>query len=131
MIRLFRVSIPASVLALILLDTFIVVGCYSAAVYFTVDEELEFFLFYDGGWLRILLVTAAIQVGLYLQDLYDHLRPRSRMFLAQQISLVLGAAFLLQALLGYGRSTLQLPKWTMMYGSLLVLLTLPLWRVAF
>ena len=57
--------------------------------------------------------------------------PVSRIHLAQQVSLVLGGAFLLQAVLGYGRSTLQLNKWTMVYGSLLVLLVLPVWRGAF
>jgi exopolysaccharide biosynthesis polyprenyl glycosylphosphotransferase len=34
-------------------------------------------------------------------------------------------------MLGYGRSTLELNKWTMVYGSLLVLLVLPMWRLAF
>jgi sugar transferase (PEP-CTERM system associated) len=131
MIRLFRVSIPASVLALFVLETILLLGCYVAATYFVIDEDLEFYLFYDRGWLSIAVVVAAIQTGLYFQDLYEHLRPRSRVYLAQQVSLVLGAAFLLQALLGYGRSTLQLNKWTMMYGSLLVLLVLPLWRLVF
>ena len=55
----------------------------------------------------------------------------SRIYLAQQVSLALGGAFLLQAVLGYGHSTLQLNKWTMVFGSLLVLLVLPIWRVAF
>jgi exopolysaccharide biosynthesis polyprenyl glycosylphosphotransferase len=131
MIRLFRVSIPTSVLALIVLETIIVLACYCVAAYLTVDEALEFYLFYDGGWLPIAVVTAVIQVGLYFQDLYEHLRPKSRIFLVQQVSLVLGGAFLLQAVLGYGRSGVQLPKWTMMYGSLLVLLVLPLWRLAY
>jgi sugar transferase (PEP-CTERM system associated) len=113
------------------LDALVVFGCYSAAAYFTVDEELPFYLFYDEGWLRLLVMIVAIQAGLYFQDLYDNLRPRSRIFLVQQISLILGAAFLLQAVLGYGRSTLQLNKWTMMYGSFLVLLVMPTWRTAF
>jgi len=131
MIRLFRVSIPASVLALFVLETVLLSVCYVAAASFIVDEDLEFYLVYDGGWRQIALVVAAIQAGLYLQDLYDHLRPGSRIFLAQQVSLVLGGAFILQAVLGYGRSTFQLNKWTMMYGSLLVLVVLPLWRLGF
>jgi sugar transferase (PEP-CTERM system associated) len=131
MIRLFRVSIPSSVIVLFVLETILIAGCYIAVANYVLDESVEFFLFYDGGWRSILLVVAAIQIGLYLQDLYEHLRPISRIYLAQQVSLVLGAAFLLQAVLGYGRSTLQLNKWTMMYGSLLVLLVLPVWRVAF
>ena len=131
MIRLFRVSIPASVLSLFVLETVLLFGCFSAAAYFVIDEDLEFYLFYDGGWRPIALVVAMIQVGLYLQDLYENLRPQSRIYLGQQVSLVLGAAFLLQAVLGYGRSSLQLNKWTMIYGSSLVLLVLPLWRLAY
>jgi len=92
---------------------------------------LLFYLRYDGGWLPIAVVVAAIQLGLYFQDLYEHLRPKSRINLGQQVSMVLGVAFLLQAVLGYGRSTLQLNKWSMVYGSLAVLLVLPFWRVAF
>ena len=88
MIRLFRVSIPASVLALLALETVFLLSCYTAAAYFVTDEDLEFYLFYDGGWRPIALVVVAIQVGLYLQDLYEHLRPRSRIYLAQQVSLV-------------------------------------------
>ena len=131
MIRLFRVSIPTSVLALVVLETVLLLLCYITLAYFFVDEDLEFYLIYDGGWRQIGLVVVAIQAGLYLQDLYENLRPQSTVFLAQQISLVLGGAFLLQAVLGYGRSPLQLNKWTMMYGSLLVLVVLPLWRLGF
>jgi len=131
MIRLFRVSIPSSVLALFVLETVLLLGCYITAASFIIDEDLQFYLLYDGGWLPIAVVVAAIQMGLYFQDLYEHLRPRSRIYLGQQVSLALGGVFLLQAVLGYGRSRLELNKWTMVYGSLLVLLVLPLWRVAF
>ena len=131
MIRLFRVSIPTAILVLFVLETALLFGCFSAAAYLVIDEDLEFYLFYDRGWLPIALVIAMIQMGLYLQDLYDNLRPKSRIYLGQQVSLVLGAAFLLQAILGYGRSTLQLNKWTMIIGSSLVLLVLPLWRLAY
>src|SRR5690349_13327261 len=114
MIRLFRVSIPASVLVLVVLETVLLIGCYTLAAYLTTTDDgisPEFFLLYEGGWIPIVFVALVVQVGLYFQDLYDRLRPRSQIFLAQQISLVLGGAFLLQALLGYGRSSLQLPKW--------------------
>ena len=131
MIRLFRVSIPASVLSLFVLETVLLLGCFCAAAALVIDEGLDLYLFYDGGWLPIAFVVAVIQMGLYLQDLYETLRPKSRIYLGQQVSLVLGAAFLLQAVLGYGRSSLQLNKWTMIYGSTLVLLVLPLWRLAF
>ena len=131
MIRLFRVSIPSSVLALFVLETILLAFCYATVAHFVLDEDTAFYFFYDGGWRSIMLVVGTIQLGLYFQDLYDHLRPTSRIYLGQQVSLVLGGAFLLQAVLGYGRSSLELHKWTMVYGSLLVLLVLPVWRVAF
>jgi len=131
MIRLFRVSIPSSVFALFVLETLLLAACYSIVGSFALDEDIQFYLFYDGGWRSVVLVVAAIQLGLYLQDLYEHLRPVSRIYLGQQISLVLGGAFLLQAVLGYGRSTLEMHKWTMVYGSLVVLLVFPVWRVAY
>jgi lipopolysaccharide/colanic/teichoic acid biosynthesis glycosyltransferase len=71
-----------------------------------------------------------IQFGLYFQLLYEILMPRSRLLLIQQLCKVLGFAFLVQALSGYANWMLQLPKWTMIYGSLLALLVLPLWRLA-
>ena len=131
MIRLFRVSIPSSVIALVALETVVIVSCYSLAAHFVLDEDLQFYLIDDRGWLPIAVMTVVIQLGLYFQDLYENLRPRSGILLAQQISLVLGVGFLLQAMLGYGRSTLELNKWTMTYGSLLVLLVLPVWRMAY
>src|SRR6266496_1938508 len=108
MIRLFNVSIPSSVLALFVLETVLLLACYITAARFVIDEDLEFYLFYDRGWLPIVLLMITIQLGLYFQDLYEHLRPRSHIYLGQQVSLVLGVAFLLQAVLGYGRSSLQL-----------------------
>ena len=126
-----RVSFSSNVFALIVLDALFLLGCYTAAAYFVIDESLQFYLFYDEGWLPIAVVVAGIQTGLYFQDLYQKLRPRSRIYLAQQVSLTLGGVFLVQAVLGYGHSTLQLNKWVMMYGSLLVLLVLPLWRLAY
>jgi exopolysaccharide biosynthesis polyprenyl glycosylphosphotransferase len=134
MIRLFRVSIPASVLVVVVVETILLLACYTAATILTTTEEgipPQFFLIDEGGWLPIVLVALVVQAGLYFQDLYDRLRPTSLIFLAQQISLVLGVAFLLQAVLGYARSTMQLPKWAMLYGSLFVLAALPLWRFAF
>src|SRR4029077_12090540 len=63
--------------------------------------------------------------------LYDNYRIRSRTLLIQQFCLVLGIAFLVQALLSYGRWDIILPKWMMVYGSLMVLLVVPAWRIAY
>jgi len=50
MIRLFRVSIPSSVLVLFVLETILLASCYIVVANYVLDENIEFFLFYDGGW---------------------------------------------------------------------------------
>jgi sugar transferase (PEP-CTERM system associated) len=131
MIRLFRVSIPNSIIALMVSEAVLVFFCYVLTAYLVLDVAADVFLFDDGGWWHIGLVVAVILLGLYLHDLYEDYRIRSRFLLIQQFCLVLGVAFLLQALLSYGRWDFLLPKWLMVYGSTLVLALLPAWRILF
>ena len=131
MIRLFKVSIPSSVIALILSEAILVFSCYILAAYLLLDVAVDVFLFDDGGLWRIMLVVAVIMLGLYFHDLYENYRIRSRLLLIQQFCLVLGIAFLLQSMLSYGRSNIILPKWMMVYGSVGVLIVLPAWRILF
>jgi exopolysaccharide biosynthesis polyprenyl glycosylphosphotransferase len=77
-------------------------------------------------------VVAIHQIGLYLMDMYDDLRVQSYFVLVQQTCMMLGVAFLAQALAGYAESSsLQLPQWTMLYGSFFVLLAIPTWHSTF
>jgi sugar transferase (PEP-CTERM system associated) len=131
MIRLFRVSIPSSVLALVLSESILIFSCYLLAAYNTLDTSPEVFLWDDAGLWRIALVTALIQMGLYFSDLYENYRIRSRIALLQQYSVVIGVAFLSQALLSYGRWDIILPKWMMVTGSVLVMILVPMWRIIF
>jgi exopolysaccharide biosynthesis polyprenyl glycosylphosphotransferase len=95
------------------------------------DVPLVVFLFEQGGYWHIGFVTTVIVVGLYFNDLYENYRVRSRIQLIQQFCLVLGIAFLLQSLLAYANWGVLLPKWMMVYGSVLVLMVLPVWRIFF
>ncbi len=131
MIRLFRVSIPGRSVALLITETLLIVACYVLAAYTALDIYLDIFLWGDGGWWRIALVTLSILGGLYFNDLYDHYRITSRLVLLQQFCLVLGVAFLAQAMLTYGRWDLTLPRRVMFYGSLLFLVVGPAWRMVF
>ncbi len=131
MIRLFRVSIPSSVLALLLSESILIFSCYLLAAYSTFDTSPEVFLWDDAGLWRIALVTALIQMGLYFSDLYENYRILSRISLLQQYSVVIGIAFLSQALLSYGRWDIILPKWMMVTGSVLVMILVPVWRMIF
>src|ERR1700692_3481881 len=129
MIRLFKVSIPSSAVALVISDAVLLFLCYLLAAWLVLDVPLEVFLFEQGGYWHITFVMAVIMIGLYFNDLYENYRVRSRIRLIQQFCLVLGIAFLLQSALGYAQWGILLPKWTMVYGSLLVLIVLPLWRI--
>ena len=131
MIRLFRISIPSSALALLLSETVLILTCYVLAAYATLDISSDIFLWQDGGWWRIAFVALFILLGLYFHDLYDNYRIPSRTALLQQYCFILGIAFLLQALLSYGRWDIIVPRRIMFYGSLLVLLVAPLWRIVF
>jgi sugar transferase (PEP-CTERM system associated) len=64
--------------------------------------------------------------------LYEDLRINSRIQMIQQYCIVLGAAFLLQAVLSYGKQAdLVMPKWAMLYGSAVALVVVPAWRMFF
>src|SRR5258708_7788843 len=130
MIRLFRVFVPTSVVALLISEAILIFSCYILASTFTAESGTEIFLFYEGGLARIALVVGCVMIGIYFQDLYWHFKIKSRTLLLQQLCLVLGIAFLTQALLDY----LKLPQWIlphmlMIWGSTLVLVLLPAWRV--
>jgi exopolysaccharide biosynthesis polyprenyl glycosylphosphotransferase len=131
MIRLFRVSIPASVIFLLLSESILLLGFYLIATYFEFGDDTLFYVLDEGGLQRAVLVVVLVQAGLYLQDLYDDVRSHGQVLLVQQLCVVLGGAFLAQALLGYGHLSLQMHKWAMVYGSGLTLALLPLWRRAF
>ncbi len=132
MIRLFKVSIPSNVIALVISEAILVFCCYTLAAYWTLDVAADVFLVDDGGFWHIGAMVIVILLGIYFHDLYENYRIRSRTLLIQQFCMILGIAFLLQALANYGRwNFLLLPKWVMVYGSVMVLLVLPTWRVIF
>jgi sugar transferase (PEP-CTERM system associated) len=81
--------------------------------------------------MRILLVLASILVGMHFHDLYSNIYVRSRRVLIQQLCLVIGAAFLVQALIGYLDATLRIPIRVMVLGSFLAIVSIFAWRVFF
>jgi exopolysaccharide biosynthesis polyprenyl glycosylphosphotransferase len=130
MIRLFNVSIPSRLVSLVVMETLIIGGCYLLAGLLLFNPSIDpwFYISYEYGWLQILLAVTITQLGLYMLDLYS-LQPTSTSYLIQQMCLALGLSFLAQALIGYSQEDrLQLPQWTMLGGSLLILVLVPLWR---
>jgi sugar transferase (PEP-CTERM system associated) len=128
-IRLFRLLIPASVLALLLSEFTLVVGCYSLASLFTTYLSPWDYLITEGNYWKLFLVAGLIILGMYYQDLYAELRVVSRLLVIQQVCLSVGASLLVMAFLGYLRPDLLLGRWLMIVGSLASVIVLPLWRI--
>ena len=135
MIKIFRVFIPAGVIGLILSELLLIFLCYIAGCALITptvnpDFSLGIFIAADAGLFRIAVPALCIVASIYIQDLYSNFRIKSFMDLAQQISIAIGGAFLSQALLSY----LKQPTWTvprpgMIFGSVITLVLLPVWRI--
>jgi sugar transferase (PEP-CTERM system associated) len=131
MIRIFRVSIPTSTVALIVSEIVLIFSCFLVASYLVLDVDPEVFLFYDEGLSRIFIVVLSVMLGLYFQDLYIELRVRSRILLLQQVCLAVGIMFLLQALITYLNPSLMLSRWLLVLGSGLILILVPILRTLY
>ena len=123
--RLFRVFIPASVLALLLSEMALIIACYVRLRVWTLNVDPVVYLWDEDNYWKILFVSLCIILGFYLQDLYTEFRIASRIMLVQQVCLSVGAALLLMAMLGYIRIEWILPRWLMVIGSALVIVLVP------
>src|SRR5580698_7139643 len=135
MLQIFRVFIPASVVGLVLSEFVICFICYVLAALLLnglINPEFSPVIFFanDNGLFRIAAVVLCIVIALYFQNLYANLRVRSLTLLVQQLCVAIGSAFLIQSLFTYLRKPdWGIPKWAMIFGSVIVLLTVPAWRV--
>jgi sugar transferase (PEP-CTERM system associated) len=131
MIRLFKVFIPVGTLTLLVSEVLLVTSAFIFATYVVLEVAPTVFLLYDGGLSRILLVVLSILVGLHLQDLYSQVHVKSRIVLIQQLCLVMGAAFIAQALIAYVYSDLRVPIFIMLVGSAIAVVAIFFWRILF
>ncbi len=58
MIRLFRVFVPTSVIALLVSELILIFSCFILASYLVLDTDPEVFLLYDGGFQKMGLVVS-------------------------------------------------------------------------
>ncbi len=131
MIRLFKVFIPVGTLTLLVSEIVLVTSAFVLATYLNLDVDPAVFLLYDGGGVRIALVVVTILIGLHFHDLYSQYRVKSRIVLIQQLSLVMGVAFLIQGLIAYVDASLRVPIRVMLTGSSMALAAIFLWRIFF
>ena len=136
MVKIFKVFVPVSVIALLVCETAILFGCYVAGVYlaqrlFEGSLFAEGFFSDDNGLLRLSFVVATIILGLYFNDLYESFQVTSRIRLVQQVCLAVGVSFLMQAFMGYLFVGWIVPRYTMILGSMIVLFVIPTFRILY
>lgn len=124
MIRLFRVYVPGSTLVLLLLETCVVISAFGFSVYLLGDLDPMDYLMNDLGFVSVAIVSLSFITGLYFQDLYSQIRVKSRLLLAQQLLMVAGTAFLVQALVGTVAPDSHVPLRVIVLGSLISTVTL-------
>ena len=117
MIRLLRLLVPASILAMFLCEMALIGGAYTAAVFLDRGLDPHVFLIERSGWQSIAAAVVLILLGMHVRELYSELRIRSRILLLQELSLVMGAAFIAEALMTYFESSWALPRSVLLPGS--------------
>ncbi len=127
--RIFSVILPVRISGLLFSEFVLTFLCYLAAVLATFRSDTHIFLFTDDGFLRLFLVSLSVLLGLFVNNLYADTRVRSRVLLVLQLCNIVGIAFIVQGLLAYISSGFSLPRSVMIAGSILLFLTLLLWRM--
>lgn len=94
-------------------------------------NDLEIFFFVEDGWRQFIAACLTLLFGIYWVGLYDHLMIRNTRVLIEDLLLVFGSAFLLQAMASYLRSSFVMPRWIMIFGSLTAFLGLIVWRLLY
>lgn len=127
MIRTFNLLVPGSKLVLLAADAVVVSSCYAMAAYQS-PATPGVYLPGKDVW-AIGMVVPAVLAGVFFGDLYKGYLVSSRIQLVRQVCLALGISFLIESFLNYAAFH-ALPLRTMLYGSLYVLIALPLLRIA-
>ena len=129
MIRLFQVSIPTSVMALVVLDAILVFSCFLGVTYLILGDGTEVYFRYENGLLAVGSAVATILLGLYLSDLYSELRVRSMFYAVQQMTAIIGVLLIVQAIIAYlTGEDVMLPRRVLILTGVLHIALFPVWR---
>jgi lipopolysaccharide/colanic/teichoic acid biosynthesis glycosyltransferase len=116
-------------LTLFVVEALLIFACYAAIPYLQGDGDL--FLFYESGWQQIAIAEGVILFVMYLRHLYEDVRVLSRIVFLQQLSMVIGVTFIVEALISYWNIEMALPRGILIMGSVLALVAVFVSRVLF
>lgn len=131
MTRLFRVSIPTSVLILIITEFAWMYGALLLVGRIFFDEDFGMFLSYDDGWRRLAIFVASVMITFYFDNLYDNFAGRSIVSLLSSGVFGLGVAFVIQSMIAYMGSGWIVPRSILLPAGAMLALVFPVWRIAF
>ena len=132
MIRIFNNAIPVRAFTLFVSEVALLFFCFIAATLADPDiGDLNVFLLYDSGALRIGIVVAFVVLVLFFRNMYVQVRVRSRLELFQNLCMIFGIAFVGQGMIGYLNRDWIVPRKVMLLGSVLTLVALFTWRLYF
>ena len=115
-------------MGLVILDALLIFACFLFAAYIVFTDVTDIYLLDDGGRVSVSIGAVTILLGLYVSDLYTELRMRSLGSIFLKVTLVIGAVFIVQALLAYMSSGFALPQTVILIASPLILVLFPPWR---
>src|SRR5439155_3728546 len=130
-IRLFNAYFPSRTLILALSEAFVVILAFTASCVFWMGRDADIFLNYEGGFVKITLVTAVFIVCMYYGDLYDSLILTNRREVIIRLIQVSGAGCFVLALLYSAYPKTRLGAKNFALGLLLVLFLIWFWRELF
>ena len=131
MIRLFNVYYPVRTLVLLIGEALIVWTSFLLGAVYAFRQDSYLVLNYEGGYIKILVVTALVLLCSHWFDLYDTARLNSRAELYFRLLMVPGLLAFLLAGVSYVRPNYLLGNGSSAIGLLILTVALFGWRIGF
>src|SRR5437868_1888994 len=130
-VRLFNTYFSARTLLLVLSETAVVALAFTMSCVFWLGRDADIFLKFEGGFAKIILITAVFMVCMYYLDLYDSLILTNRREIIIRLLHVSGTGTLVLAALYYTYPKAGLGVKNFALGLVLLLLLIWFWRELF
>jgi sugar transferase (PEP-CTERM system associated) len=131
LIRLFNVYYPVLTLVLLIGEALIVWTSFLLGAVYTFRQDSYLVLNYEGGYVKILVVTALVLLCSHWFDLYDTARLNSRAELYFRLLMVPGLLAFVLAGVSYVRPNYLLGNGSSAIGLLILTVALFGWRIGF
>jgi sugar transferase (PEP-CTERM system associated) len=128
-IRLFNVYYPVRTLILLVGEALVVWTSFLLAAVVQYQQDSYLVLNYEGGYLKILIVTVLVLGFSHLLDLYDPSRDREELFF--RLLFMLGMVAMALAVVGFLFPSFMIGHSSYLLGLIILTLALTGWRAAY